>query len=65
MSGIDSGEVVAIGECGLDYDRLSFCSKETQLKYFAWHFELAAATGDRQLPVIINQSMWPDAQPLH
>jgi TatD DNase family protein len=59
LDGMKDKTVVAIGEIGLDYDRLEFCSKEVQQKYLKLMLEqLAAPT---QLPLFLhNRSVGKD-----
>jgi TatD DNase family protein len=47
----ESGQAVAFGEIGLDYDRLFLTPKEQQLKYFEAQLEIAVEV---QLPLFLH-----------
>jgi TatD DNase family protein len=47
----DAGVVAAIGECGLDYDRLHFCPADVQQRFFTAQFDLSRK---HKLPMFLH-----------
>ncbi|OQO05242.1 hypothetical protein B0A48_09009 [Cryoendolithus antarcticus] len=51
VKGKSDGNVTAFGEIGLDYDRLHYCDKETQIRTFEQQLELAIKL---QMPLFLH-----------
>ncbi|XP_037502270.2 deoxyribonuclease TATDN1-like, partial [Rhipicephalus sanguineus] len=47
-----AGRVAALGEMGLDYERLQFCERETQLRYLELQLQLVRPCGN--LPLFLH-----------
>jgi TatD DNase family protein len=60
--GHEKGFVAAIGECGLDYDRLQFCPREVQLRNF--ELQLTGLVGPLGLPLFLHCRTTEAAQDL-
>lgn len=58
LAGKENGKLVAIGECGLDYDRLHFCTKDLQTTGFRHQITLAGMSICMYMYVCVYVFIW-------